>query len=500
MTFVRIRLREGKDNLWAQRRRFQTPMRPRQHDRPCRSQSGMIRLLIPAALAFALFSCNGDSDAVDPTATPSRPAAAQLTRTPEVTRSPEQASATPKAEETSGPSPTAEPTSTPNEAPQPTQAPTAALGGEIVVSPGSSIAKAVTNAVAGSRIRVRAGTYLEEIDFGKAVTVEAYGDGEVIIDAQCARQHGFRIWGSGAVVRGFTIRNTIAAGILLEANGNQRLPSNVTIDGNRITDFDCQELSDDQYRAGVAVWYSGPGIQITNNYISRRSSGEPRGWANGIWFKSSNDIPSGGNHYIAGNTIIGGWDGIGNEVEYEAHGGFDRDTIIEGLQAEGGAQNVIVRNNDIAGCGTGIAFAAPITGPLYIENNFIHDLRRGYHDNMYCFKAGNPGQGTTFLTGNRCIVDSAAEMAQGGANGLQHTDPELAPIVARNNVFRVSRYIFETRPGTNFAGTSFDGDCLWSVNPESFLKWEDVDYFKLSEFTAATGMEANGRQSPDCGS
>jgi parallel beta-helix repeat protein len=473
----------------------------------------LVRLLILAALAIPLIACGGDPGP-EPTVRPSL--SLQSTppaRVPEATGNPtEEPTATPEPQETPKPDSTAEPGSDPaggqTQSPATTPAATGEISGEIVVSPGSSISQAVAGAAAGATVLVRGGTYFEEIAFGKAVTVQAFGDGEVVIDGQCSRQHGFLIWGNGATIRGLTVRNTISASVLLEAAGGQPLPSNVTIDGNKLIDFDCQEISDDQYRAGVAVWFSGPGIRITNNQISRRSAGEQRGWANGIWFKSSDAMPSGGGHYIAGNTIVGGWDGIGSEVEYEARGGFDRDTIIEGntirdcwddgLQIEGGTQNVIVRNNDISGCGTGIAFAAPVTGPLYVENNYIHDLRRGRHDNLFCFKVGNPGAGVTYLTENRCIVDSPAERGSGGANGIAHTDNGLAPIVARNNIFRVSRYVFEMREGTSFTGTSFDGDCLWSSNPESFIEWAGRHYGSLADFISGTGMEANGRQSANC--
>jgi hypothetical protein len=461
-------------------------------------------------MAIPLIACGGDAPGVEPTLDPSPLLqGATPTRQPEATGQPTQEpTATPGPRETPGADSTAESGTDPGGGQTQSPSPTSASSGEVVVSPGSSIAQAVAGAAAGSTVLVRAGTYFEEVAFGKAVTVQAFGDGEVVIDGQCTRQHGFLIWGNGATIRGLTVRNTIAASVLLEASSGQPLPSNVTIDGNKLLDFDCQEISDDQYRAGIAVWFSGPGIRITNNQIMRRSGGQQRGWANGIWFKSSNATPSGGGHYIAGNTIVGGWDGIGSEVEYEARGGFDRDTIIEGntirdcwddgLQVEGGAQNVIVRNNDISACGTGIAFAAPVTGPLYIENNHIHDLRRGRHDNLFCFKVGNRGEGVTYLTGNRCIVDSPAERSSGGANGIAHTDNGLAPIVARSNIFRVSRYVFEMREGTSFAGTSFDGDCLWSSNPESFIEWAGRNYGNLSDFRNATGMEANGRQSAAC--
>src|SRR4030042_379320 len=111
-------------------------------------------------------------------------------------------------------------------------------------------------------------------------------------------------------------------------------PSNTTLEGMTVQDFDCAWSGEapsswGQFRAGIAAWYTGPGMRITNNLIQHRTSGSPYGVADGIWFKSNDHNPSGGGHYIAGNTIIGGWDGIGGEEEGSAHGPFDRDTITE---------------------------------------------------------------------------------------------------------------------------------------------------------------------------
>jgi parallel beta-helix repeat protein len=317
----------------------------------------------------------------------------------------------------------------------------------------ATISAAVQVASAGDTIVIHAGTYREQVSLDKQLTLRPYGDGPVTVDGECQREDGVYIGaGSGMVIQGFTIKNTIGASILIENGGAP--PSNVTIDSMTLQDFDCQESTDDAFRGGIASYYGGSNITITNNLIQRRTSGEPRGWADGIWFKSRDANPSGGGHYIAGNTIIGGWDGIGGEEEFSAHGSFDGNTVIEnntiqgcaddGIQVEGGDENVIVRNNDISGCGAGVALAAPITGPLYIENNYIHDLVVGTWTAFFCFKVGSSGGGTAYLTGNICDVDSSAEQAQqGGADGIQQTNSGLYPIVSRNNVFHVSRYVFE---------------------------------------------------------
>jgi hypothetical protein len=232
-----------------------------------------------------------------------------------------------------------------------------------------------------------------------------------------------------------------------------------------------------------------------------------RGSADGIWFKSNDNNPSGGGHYIAGNTIIGGWDGIGGEEEGSGHGTFDRDATVENntiqntwddcIQSEGGDQNVRIRNNDLSGCGTGIAFAAPVTGPLYVENNYVHDLVTGLYDNHFCYKVGQgSGLGTTYMTRNTCVVISAPGQE---ADGIHQTNENLSAIVSRGNVFNVSRYVFTLGYPSVPSGMDFDEDCIWSTN-QNIIKWGSAYYASLASFQSATGQESRGQQTTNCSS
>jgi hypothetical protein len=378
----------------------------------------------------------------------------------------------------------------------------------------ATISEAVQAASPGDTILIHAGTYREEVTIDKAVTLDVFGDGDVWVDGQCLRNHGFAVSSSDVSISNVKVTDTIEAGVLLFAEDpDKSRPSDITIDGLTIQDFDCawtaeQPNSWGQYRAGVAAWYTGSGITVTNNLIQFRTSGSPRGAADGVWFKSNDDHPSGGGHHIAGNAIIGGWDGIGGEEEDSSHGTFDRNSVIEyntirdcwddGIQSEGGDEDVRIRNNDISGCGAGIAFAAPVTGPLYVERNRIHDLSRGLYQNLFCFKVGNAGAGTTHLTENVCDVDTSAEASQGGADGIHQTNEGLSPIVSRRNVFQVSGYVFSVTESHLPSGTSFDEDCVFTTDPGRFVKWsEGEQYADLAELQAV-GQERNGRQTKDC--
>jgi len=398
----------------------------------------------------------------------------------------------------------------------------------------SPLQAAVDAAPPGQTVRVSPGVYKEMVRITKPLTLlcesgavidgEGIRDNGIAILQERAPETGQLLHGdiSNITISGCEIRNTREAAIIIGADDDipvSAAPHDITIQGNNIHNFDCTGPAcdhagdDDHRRAGVASWFGGRNIRVLNNTIIQRSAfpqTDPRQLSatNGIYFLSTDSSPSGGGHVISGNLIVGGWDGIGGEDETVAHGTFDRDFLIEdniivncaddGIQVEGGGAGGRVRRNDISLCATGIAFAPPVTGPLNIEENYIHDLQRGDQGNLFCFKVGGETPAVTNLVGNRCIVDSPAEQSQGGADGIHQTNEGLSPIVSRGNVFRVSRYVFEI-PGSIPAGMSFDEDCISATDPERFIKWSnDVRYESLASFRQGTGQELKGRLGPAC--
>lgn len=354
----------------------------------------------------------------------------------------------------------------------------------------------------GGAIRIRAGTYPEEVVIGKKLTLQPYGDGAVILDGACTRNTGINISAaaaSGSTIQGLVIRRNVDTAVTIE-NTTVR---NITIDGNTIQDFDCKGQGP-EYRAGIASWNGGSGIRITNNTIQRRTSGSLTGATSDcIWFKSNTASPSGGGHYIAGNTLVGCWDGIGGETEDDPRGSFDRNTTIEnntitdceddGIQVEGGNANTIVRNNTIRRCSVGIANAPNLTGPLTIEGNTITEGRLGSYGNLACFKVGDNGTAVTNYTNNTCILTAT------GSVGWSQTNPGNNRIVARGNQINVRDYTMEFSSGLP-SGTSFDADCLFSAAVGRFAKWAGTVYGSINSFRNATGQEASGTSSSSCGS
>jgi len=371
----------------------------------------------------------------------------------------------------------------------------------VSVGPGgdvSSISEGIEAAGAGGVVEVHAGAYDEFVRITQAVTIRPAGDGDVWIDRDCAEGSAIHVYsGSGVTIQGIGIRNTGGASVLVGDSGDASPPNHVTLDGLTIEHFNCTNARF-QANAGIAVWQAACCQTITNNTITYRTSGEPRGHGDGIWFKSTDEYPSGGGHYIAGNTVSGGWDGIGGESEWDEHGSFDRATVIEnntvvdcwddGIQVEGGNVDLRVTGNTISGCGTGVAFAPTLTGPLHITRNVIRDLQTGLYDNLFCFKAGHDYPGAVFLTENVCDSDG---------DGLMQTNGGLPTIVSRDNCFRVSRNVIRLG-GTVPDGTSFEGDKLWTSDPQRFVTWESQRYEDLATLQAATGQETAGNETPNC--
>jgi hypothetical protein len=371
----------------------------------------------------------------------------------------------------------------------------------ISVGPGgdvSSISEGVEAAGAGGIVEVHAGVYDEFVLIERAVTILPAGDGDVWIDRDCAQGPAIHVFsGSDVTIQGIGIRNTGGAGILVGDNGDATAPDHVTLDSLTIENFNCED-AEFQANAGIAVWQAACCQTITNNTITYRTSGEPRGHGDGIWFKSTDDDPSGGGHYIAGNTITGGWDGIGGESEWDEHGSFDHSTTIEGntiadcwddgIQVEGGNVDVQVTGNTISGCGTGIAFAPTLTGPLHVTSNVIRDLQTGLYDNLFCFKTGHDNPGDVFLTKNVCETEG---------DGLMQTNGGLPTIVSRDNCFKVTRHVIKLGDEVP-DGTSFDSDTLWTTDPDRFVTWEGQRYLDLATLQSATGQEAAGNETPDC--
>ncbi len=360
----------------------------------------------------------------------------------------------------------------------------------------NTINEAIAASVAGDAIRIKAGTYSEQVLVNKAVTIEPFGDGPVWVSADCTRLYGIYVTagGTGATIKGIGIKLANEAGIRIDDASDVRLDSLI------IQDYNCVNANV-HLAAGIAV-REATRITVINNAITRRVklSGPQKGQGNALWFKNTGS-DRGGGHLIANNLIIGGWDGLGGEGENSNIGILHKDSIVEnnvfkdcdddGIQVEGGTQNVYVRNNTIEGCAIGIAFAPSNVGPLYIERNRVLNLEPGYYGSTNGIKTGDGGSGTVYITENEFRTNAAASCIAQTNSGLGMT------FISRGNIYQCDRYIFEFKDVPS-SGSSLNYDCMWSTDSSRFVKWGGTLYGNLASFQTATGQELNGNQTQNC--
>lgn len=407
---------------------------------------------------------------------------------------------------TATPTATIAPSSTPTRTATSTSSPSAVAAAPpvgLIVGPGlgeyGSITAAVNASAANGTIRIKAGTYNETVTLSKKLTLVPFGNGQAWIDGGCTRSNAVVVNhanASGSLIQGLGIRNTVDAAVLISGLTTR----DVQIDGNAIQNFDCRNQGP-ELRAGVASNYGGSGIRITNNDIRRRTSGSlTDGKSDCIWFKSNTANPSGGGHYIAGNVLVGCWDGLGGETEGDQRGGLDRNSVVEnntildceddGIQVEGGNLNSIVRNNVIRRCALGIANAPNKTGPLLIEGNDIREGRQGAFGNLACFKVGAGGTGVTYYTNNRCVLP-------GVSGGWSQTNSGMNRIIASGNQINVGYYVVEFT-SSPASGTTFNNDCLYTTDLNRWVKWGGTLYYSLTHWQSI-GQELQGESRADCG-
>lgn len=421
----------------------------------------------------------------------------------------------PTATDTPVPTSTNTPVPTETSIPVATNTSVPVSGIRVVPDEYTTISSALSGVPENTIIRVRAGTYLEEVTIGvNSVTITAYGDGPVWLDGECIRNSGAIIRASDSTISGIGIKKVNGAGIRVFDSGVGNPYARLTVENSTIQDFNCNDTAataPEQNQAGIASWFGGSGYRIVGNQIHYRVelpgvySTYGRGHGNGIWFKSTTARPNGGGHTITDNIITGGFDGIGGETESDPRGAFDRDTLIarntiincndDGIQVEGGGQNVRVEDNTITNCGVGIALSNLKTGPAYFERNVINSnnaklLNSGVNDILACFKVGNDSTAMAYVTSNICDLDGTGYSPRLG-DGFKQTNTGVARYTVRDNIFRVSRYVIElnvVKPES-----TFDGDCFYTNDTTRFVNYMNTPYMSFDNFRLASGQEANGR-------
>ena len=297
-------------------------------------------------------------------------------------------------------------------------------------------------------------------DQNKLLTIDQSGtengyivyDGKgIILDLNNHEQQGILVKASYVILRGFTIRNTQKYGIKIEQGHH------IVIEGCDISKWG------EQSEQGFGVDYQG-GIFSVNkevhNLVIQRNKIHHPNWDSNSWSELHKGIhhPQGPQaiafQQSAGNNIVRYnecWSdtahqfndviGYGSNGSYRGFPGADSDIYgnyfancwDDGIEAEGGNQNVRIWNNYIETAFISIANAATSIGPLYVWRNvsgagILYFVKMGF--------AGNNGwmTGHMYFFNNTVLQLNNDGFGGLGVSGKAHR--EIRHSISRNNILQ----------------------------------------------------------------
>jgi hypothetical protein len=320
------------------------------------------------------------------------------------------------------------------------------------------VAKTVTVSGGSGTLNITSG--------GTASGYVVYDGGGATLDAANAQQFNVTINASYVVLRNLKLTGAMQDAIRISPN-----VTDVIVEDNDISNWGRtmgNGLAADM-DSGVRAICTQPTLErvtIQRNKIhdprypaNSWSTSHPAG-AQGVTFSYC-----GGNHVIRHNEIYSNNgnhynDGIGGEDNFSASGFPNADSDIygniisqtwdDGIEAEGGNENVRIWGNYIDQTGIGIATTVVSVGPAYIFRNVYNRSRKmserslDQDDRGPMFKAGS--QNSTIGDGRRYVFHNTIlqSTGSGATNGLGagagisgNTGEALTNTVSRNNIFQI---------------------------------------------------------------
>ncbi|MGE5109878.1 MAG: NosD domain-containing protein [Acidobacteriaceae bacterium] len=281
----------------------------------------------------------------------------------------------------------------------------------------SSISAAVTAAAAGDTIFVAQGTYNEDVNINKPVSLIGQSKENTIIDAT-GLVNGIAISGTGSVtVSGFTVENAEAAGIWVTNSVNVTIYGNIVkLNDKSLSNRTCPILEHTPFEAGEAfdcgegVFFSGvEHSTIANNLITMNAGGilitDDTGpshhnlvTTNSVVRNTALDcgitLPSHSGAGVYNNTVSG------NDSSYNGGPGVGIFAPGPGSKAYG---NVVV-NNRLRGNGLpgvtmhnhaapGVGSVPPMAPPVMFDDNVIvgNDISANAEDDEDAATSGPTG-------------------------------------------------------------------------------------------------------------
>ncbi len=155
----------------------------------------------------------------------------------------------------------------------------------------------------------------------------------------------------------------------------------------------------------------------------------------------------------------------------------------DGVEPEGACVNVRFWNNRMTDVFNGVSVSPIRTGPLWVVRTVVAGFT------AHAIKMNNGPQGWMLVYHMTGVPNPTAANAQAIEPALP-----FSHFISRNNVFVGNRYSIEMNfGGTLGAAVDLDYDLLHTTlaaNP--LIKWLNIRYTTLADFTRATGYESHG--------
>ena len=330
------------------------------------------------------------------------------------------------------------------------------------------------------------------LDITEGGTASGYvlyqGASGAVLDAQNASTYNVTINASYVIVRGLTLKGAIQDAVRISPN-----VTDVVIEENDISGWG--RTRDGTWGADMdsgvrAVCQAETLERVT---IQRNRIHDPRYSANS-WSDGHPAGPQaitisycGGNHVIRHNDIHGGSkhfnDAIGGEDNFTRTGFPNRDSDIygnaiseawdDGIEAEGGNNNVRVWGNYLDRTATGIATTVTSIGPVYVfrnvfnRNQFFEKVASDADERQPFFKSGSDsslGDGRRYLLHNTMLqaTQSGSTYPLGGGAGMGGTG-STQPVnntVSMNNIYHLwkpNAAIYQAGSNNTFQNDMFNG-------------------------------------------
>jgi len=310
------------------------------------------------------------------------------------------------------------------------------------------------------------------------------GASGAVLDALNASTYNVTINASYVILRGLTLKGAIQDAIRISPN-----VKDVVIEENDISGWG--RTRDGTWGAdmdsGVRAVCQAETLERVNRIHDPRYSANS--WSDGhpAGPQAITISYCGGNHVIRHNDIDGGSkhfnDAIGGEDNFTTTGFPNRDSDIygnaiskawdDGIEAEGGNNNVRIWGNYLDRTATGIATTVTSIGPVYIfrnvfnRNQFFEKVASDADERQPFFKSGSDaslGDGRRYLLHNTMLqaTQSGSTYPLGGGAGMGGTGSTqlVNNTVSMNNIYHLwkpNSAIYQAGSGNTFQNDMFNG-------------------------------------------